>query len=86
MLHLHICLHFTSLLPSTCVSAFSQDADHVSKMRSQKAVNRCMDYLREGVTPHVHLLIMLLCNLTLQDAGCQELLQLGQGDLEGWNV
>ena len=29
---------------------------------------------------------MLLCNLTVSDDGCKELLQLGQEELEGLNV
>ena len=55
-------------------------------MHSLKVVSRAMDYLREGVSQHTHLLIMLLCNLTTQEAGCRDLLQAGQGDLEGLNV
>ena len=56
------------------------------KMRGLKAVNRVMDYIREESSKQVHLLVMLLCNLTAQEAGCKELLQLGQGSVEGFNV
>ena len=55
-------------------------------MQQSRAVNRVMDFLREGVTSQVHLLVMLLCNLTTQEAGCQDLLQLDSEDLKGFNM
>ena len=55
-------------------------------MQQSRAVNRVMDFLREGVTSQIHLLIMLLCNLTAQEAGCQDLLQLESEDLKGFNM
>jgi len=51
------------------------------------AVARCVDWLREGRTVrHTELVIKLLCNVTTLEQGSTGLLQLGEGDLEGYNM
>ena len=51
------------------------------------AVSRCMDWLRGGRTlRHTELVIKLLCNVTTVEQGSTDLLQLGTGDLEGFNM
>ena len=51
------------------------------------AVARCVDWLREGRTVrHTDLVIKLLCNVTTLEQGSTDLLQLGEGDLEGFNM
>ncbi len=46
-----------------------------------------MDLVRETEqAPRQPLLTMLLANLTVLEAGAEQLLQLGQGNLEGFNV
>lgn len=49
-------------------------------------MGRCADCLREGGSRQPDLLIKLLCNLTVEEDGAAELLQLGKGDLEGFNM
>ena len=50
-------------------------------------VMRCMEWLREGrAQPHTDLVIKLLCNTTTLEQGSRDLLQLGQNDLEGFNM
>lgn len=51
-----------------------------------KAIGRVMDYLRGGGSAHAGLLIMLLSNLTVSEAGSEQLLQLGSAALAGFNV
>ncbi|KAG1679930.1 hypothetical protein FOA52_006994 [Chlamydomonas sp. UWO 241] len=64
----------------------SHDAEAAAKMIESRVIARVMDYIKDGICPHPRLMAMLLANLTASDAGCSELLQLGQGKLEGLNI
>ena len=45
------------------------------------------DWLREGrAQRHIDLVIKLLCNTTTIEQGSRDLLQLGEDDLEGFNM
>lgn len=58
-----------------------------NKLLSLKAPARCMDYLKEKTCPgNENLLIMLLANLTAAEEGARQLLQIGQGAVEGLNL
>ena len=47
----------------------------------------CMDLVRDAEqAPRQPLLTMLLANLTVLEAGAEQLLQLGQGNLESFYV
>ena len=71
---------YASLLPS-------QDMRFSGELVRLGAVARCMDWLREGRTvQHVDLVTKLLCNVTTLEQGSTDLLQLGEGDLEGFNM
>ena len=58
----------------------------MSELQRLGTVGRCADAVREGSSRHPDLIIKLLCNLTLEQAGAAELMQLGKGDLEGYNM
>ena len=45
-----------------------------------------MDYLRAETSPHAGLFVMLLSNLTVLEAGAEQLLQLGSTTLAGFNM
>ena len=65
----------------------SQDMRFSEELVRLGAVARCMDWLREGGAPeHTALVVKLLCNLTTLGQGSKDLLQLGKGDLEGFNM
>jgi len=65
----------------------SQDPGLVEVMLKSNCVNRLMDYLKEDTcTCTPRLLVMLLSNLSVTEQGSKELLQLGQGKLEGLHV
>lgn len=49
-------------------------------------VARVADYLISGSSGHDDLLLMLLANVTTIEKGSQQLLQLGQGVREGFNM
>eukprot|EP00798_Chlamydomonas_sp_ICE-L_P011519 gene11519-34233_t len=64
----------------------SQEISVGAKLMDCKTIPRIIDYIREGVSPHNALMVMLLCNLTVSDRGCSEVLQLGNPKLEGLNM
>ena len=49
-------------------------------------VARAVDYVTGGACQNDDLLIKLLANVTTLDQGSQQLLQLGQGVREGFNM
>ena len=51
-----------------------------------QVVARTVDYITDGASPHDDVLVMLLANLTTMEQGSQQLLQLGQGIREGFNM
>ena len=65
----------------------SQEPTMQLKLLELNAPARCMDYLREKTSSGSEdLLVMLLANLTADEAGAGALLQLGKGQLEGLNL
>ena len=64
-----------------------QDMHFSEELVRQGTVARCMDWLREGrAQRHTDLVVKLLCNTTTIEQGSRDLLQLGQADLEGFNM
>ena len=63
-----------------------QRDDAVQRLLDLRAVGRVMDYLRGGSSAHAGLLVMLLSNLTVSEAGSEQLLQLGNSTLAGFNM
>lgn len=49
-------------------------------------VARVVDYLISEASSHNDLLLMLLANVTTLETGSEQLLQLGQGVREGFNM
>ena len=49
-------------------------------------VARAVDYVTDGACQNDDLLIMLLANVTTLEKGSEQLLQLGQGVREGFNM
>lgn len=74
------------MLSSRGVVSRAQDGRLRSELQRLGTVGRCADCLREGASRQPGMLIKLLCNLTLEEDGAAELLQLGRGDLEGFNM
>ncbi|MEW5302753.1 MAG: hypothetical protein WDW36_005502 [Sanguina aurantia] len=66
----------------------SQDTEAVTELLSLNVVGRIMERLREPSvsTEHSRLLSMLLSNVTVSEQGSSDLLQLGKGPLEGFNM
>ena len=78
----HPALRNANLTPSCC-----QDPDTAQQLVEARVVPLCMDLVRDAEqAPRQPLLTMLLANLTVLEAGAEQLLQLGQGNLEGFNV
>jgi hypothetical protein len=63
-----------------------QREEAIKRLLDLKAIGRVMDYLRGGGSAHAGLLVMLLSNLTVSEAGSEQLLQLGSAALAGFNV
>lgn len=64
-----------------------QDADTATKLLGMQCIEKSVDYIRDGsVTASPELLTMLLTNVTTTEAGSERLLQIGKGDLEGFNM
>jgi len=63
-----------------------QREDAVQKLTELKVVGRIMDYLTEGLSLHVELLMMLLSNVTVSDPACEQLLQLKTRSVTGFNM
>ena len=51
-----------------------------------KVVGRTVDYLIEGSSRHAELLVMLLSNVTVSDAACEQMLQTGLRSVAGFNM
>ena len=49
-------------------------------------IARAVDYITDGAGQNDDLLIMLLANMTTLERGSEQLLQLGQGVREGFNM
>ncbi|KAI8469103.1 MAG: hypothetical protein J3K34DRAFT_514352 [Monoraphidium minutum] len=64
----------------------AQDDEARAALVKARAVPRIAEAVRERSCPHLHLLTMLLANLTVEEAACEELLQLGSGGMEGLNM
>ena len=58
----------------------------MQKLTELRVVTRIMDYLTEGLSPHVDLLMMLLSNVTVSDPACEQLLQLKSRSVTGFNM
>ena len=55
-------------------------------MAVQLPYSHTWEYMRVCVMNSCPVQVMLLCNLTATDKGCQELLQLGNEKMEGLNM
>ncbi len=58
----------------------------MEQMLDLQVVARAVDYITDGASQHDDLLIMLLANVTTIEKGSEQLLQLGQGVREGFNM
>ena len=63
-----------------------QDPAVMQKLLELDVVPRVVDYLVSGACGCDDLLLMLLANVTTLETGSQQLLQLGQGVREGFNM
>lgn len=64
-----------------------QDADTATKLLGMQCIEKSVDYIRDGsASASPELLTMLLTNVTTTEAGSERLLQIGKGDLEGFNM
>jgi len=70
---------------NNCVPCMQRE-DAVQKLTELKVVGRIMDYLTEGLSLHVELLMMLLSNVTVSDPACEQLLQLKTRSVTGFNM
>lgn len=68
-----------------CIPCMQRE-DAVQKLTELKVVGRIMDYLTEGLSMHVELLMMLLSNVTVSDPACEQLLQLKTRSVTGFNM
>ncbi|GFR42528.1 hypothetical protein Agub_g3428, partial [Astrephomene gubernaculifera] len=64
----------------------SHDPTFVEVLLQLNVVNRVMEMIRDGSVPHVDLLTSLLANVTISEKGCTDLLQIGQGSMEGLHM
>lgn len=58
----------------------------MNQLLGLNVVARAIDYVTDGACQNDDILIMLLANVTTLDKGSQQLLQLGQGIREGFNM
>ena len=63
-----------------------QDAGIAEKLLGIGVIDKAVDYIREDVTSFPELLVMILANVTATEKGCEQMLQLGCGDLEGFHM
>lgn len=77
--------HYQEIQLNT-LSYCMQREDAVQQLIKLKVVGRIMDFLTEGQVHHVDLLMMLLSNVTVSDAACEELLQLNSTKVAGFNM
>lgn len=71
----------------TSLVNMSQEPRVLETLLDMNVCNRCMDYLRERVCPgNEQLLVMLLANITSEERGAEQLLQVGQGAKEGLHL
>ncbi|WIA33946.1 hypothetical protein OEZ86_007041 [Tetradesmus obliquus] len=70
----------------TALVNLSQDAALGKALLQFNTVGRVMEFVREKSCPHIELLLMLLVNLTVEEAGCEALLQLGRQGMEGLHM
>lgn len=76
-----------SRLALTSLVNISQEPRVLDHLLEIKMCNRAMDYLREKTCPGSEdLLIMLLANITADERGAEQLLQIGQGAREGLHL
>lgn len=76
-----------SRLALTSLVNISQEPRVLEHLLEIKMCNRAMDYLREKTCPgNEDLLIMLLANITTDERGAEQLLQIGQGAKEGLHL
>ncbi len=76
-----------SRLALTSLVNISQEPRVLDHLLEIKMCNRAMDYLREKTCPgNEDLLIMLLANITADERGAEQLLQIGQGAKEGLHL
>lgn len=58
----------------------------MNQLLGLSVVARAVDYVTDGASQNDDLLIMLLANVTTLETGSEQLLQLGQGIREGFNM
>lgn len=58
----------------------------MNQLLGLSVVARAVDYVTDGASQNDDLLIMLLANVTALETGSEQLLQLGQGIREGFNM
>lgn len=58
----------------------------MNQLLALNVVARALDYVTDGACQNDYLLIMLLANVTTIQKGSEQLLQLGQGVKEGFNM
>lgn len=58
----------------------------MNQLLGLNVVARAVDYVTDGACQNDDLLIMLLVNVTTLEKGSEQLLQLGQGIREGFNM
>lgn len=76
-----------SRIALTALVNISQEPRVLEFLLEIKMCNRAMDYLREKTCPgNEDLLIMLLANITADERGAEQLLQIGQGAKEGLHL
>ncbi len=63
-----------------------QDTAVMERLLDLNVVARAVDYVTDGACQNDNLLIMLLANVTTIEKGAEQLLQLGQGVREGFNM
>ena len=86
---LHLCAKTTSTPPHILLltgMCLLQDPAVMQKLLELNVVPRVVDYLVSGASGCDDLLLMLLANVTTLETGSQQLLQLGQGVREGFNM
>ena len=63
-----------------------QDTNVMERLLDLNVVARAVDYVTDGACQNDNLLIMLLANVTTIEKGSEQVLQLGQGVREGFNM
>ncbi|CAG9462834.1 unnamed protein product [Pedinophyceae sp. YPF-701] len=68
---------------ATSLVNLSQDKRGVTELLERDAVARVMTHIREMSCPHHDMLCMLLANITIEEEGCEAILQTGDERLAG---